>query len=641
MLKRELTKTVFVFLVTALIILALTPSVLAKSIAPADSEEFERFCDDFFSAKMSEYHVPGAAVVIVKDGKAFFSKGYGYANIEKKIPVEPQKTIFRVASVSKIFTITGILQLEESGLIDINNDVNSYLTNFQVENNYDEPIRIKYLLTHTDGFETRDLGTFVQDTADLLPLESILKNDLNGPVQTPGSKITYGGYGTALAGYLISQVKNESFEEYMNNKIFHPLNMTNSTFQQDLPDNLKENIATVYNFKEDTNKFIPTQFLYVNTAPTGALSTTPEDMGKFLIALLGGGQYGGNTILQEDTVEKMFNRQYTVHPSLPGVTYGFMESLCNGQKGLVRDGSGVGIRSQIFLLPEHNIGYFYVQNTRGDEMVEEFNDAFMDRFFPDSDKEIKPEKAMDINKLARYEGIYRPSQTARHTLVKMEALAMGDLEIKADENRELIITVLGEQEIYGGFPKVSKWVAIEPLLFRRIDAERYMAFQENEEGQIINVTSGSGYHGSFVKIPRHESNRTQLYLLISYITVFLGAVIVSLIKFAKGQRNQLQISGILSLLFIVGIFGALYSLFIKRVAGFPAFAFGVSLPAKLMLTLLAVISVLSIGFLILLIKNWRAGKMKLFDKIFYSIVMMSFIGMVFWLHYWNLLGYKY
>jgi CubicO group peptidase (beta-lactamase class C family) len=641
MLKRELTKTAFVFLVTALIILALTPSVLAKSIAPADSEEFERFCDDFFSAKMSEYHVPGAAVVIVKDGKAFFSKGYGYANIEKKIPVEPQKTIFRVASVSKIFTITGILQLEESGLIDINDDVNSYLTNFQVENNYDEPIRIKYLLTHTDGFETRDLGTFVQDTADLLPLESILKNDLNGPVQTPGSKITYGGYGTALAGYLISQVKNESFEEYMNNKIFHPLNMTNSTFQQDLPDNLKENIATVYNFKEDTNKFIPTQFLYVNTAPTGALSTTPEDMGKFLIALLGGGQYGGNTILQEDTVEKMFNRQYTVHPSLPGVTYGFMESLCNGQKGLVRDGSGVGIRSQILLLPEYNMGYFYVQNTRGDEMVEEFNDAFMDRFFPDSDKEIKPEKAMDINKLARYEGIYRPSQTARHTLVKMEALAMGDLEIKADENRELIITVLGEQEIYGGFPKVSKWVAIEPLLFRRIDAERYMAFQENEEGQIINVTSGSGYHGSFVKIPRHESNRTQLYLLISYITVFLGAVIVSLIKFAKGQRNQLQISGILSLIFIVGIFGALYSLFIKRVAGFPAFAFGVSLPAKLMLTLLAVISVLSIGFLILLIKNWRAGKMKLFDKIFYSIVMMSFIGMVFWLHYWNLLGYKY
>lgn len=417
--------------------------------------------------------------------------------------------------------------------------------------------------------------------------------------------------------------------------------MGNSTFHQILPDSLKENIATVYNFEDDTNEFIPTQFLYVSTAPTGALSTTPEDMGKFLIALLNGGYYGENRILQQDTVEKMLSRQYASHPSLPGITYGFMESLCNGQKGLIRDGSGVGIRSQMFLLPEHNLGYFYVQNARGDEMVEEFNDAFVERFFSNPNIEIKPEKPLELNKLARYEGIYRPSQTAAHTLVKVEVLAMGDLEIKADESGTLVVRVLGEQEIYGGFPKLSRWVEVEPLLFRRIDKERYMSFQENKKGEIIDITSGSGYHGSFVKIPWYESSRTQLYLLISYIAVLLASIIVSVIKFAKGKRDQLQISGIISLLFIIGIFGALYSLFIKRIAGFPAFAFGVSMPAKIMLTLLVVVSVLSIGFLILLIKNWLAGKIKIFDKIFYCIVMVSFVGTVFWLHYWNLLGYKF
>lgn len=213
MFKRGIMKAAAVFLIAAFIIFVISPSALAKSVSPAESEEFERFCDEFFSTQMPEYHVPGAAIVIVKDGKVCFSKGYGYADIEKKIPVEPQKTIFRVASVSKIFTIAGVLQLEESGLIDINQDVNKYLKDFKVENNYEEPIRIKYLLTHTDGFETRDLGTFVQEAADLLHLENILKNDLNSPVQAPGSRITYGGYGTALAGYLISQVKNESFEE--------------------------------------------------------------------------------------------------------------------------------------------------------------------------------------------------------------------------------------------------------------------------------------------------------------------------------------------------------------------------------------------------------------------------------------------
>lgn len=629
----------FWFFIFAMMVWA--PPVMAKAETLQDSKALDAFADDFFLQKMSRHHVPGAALVIVKDGEIIFSKGYGYANIEKKIPVNPQNTIFRVASVSKIFTIAGVMQLEEQGLIDINQDVNNYLRNFKVENNYAEPIRIKYLLTHTDGFETRDLGTFAQEPADLLPLENILKNDLNSPVQAPGSKITYGGYGTALAGYLISQVTDRPFEEYLNDSIFRPLNMENSTFDQVLPENLKENLAVVYNYEESTGQFTPAPFLYVNTAPTGALSTTPEDMGKFLLALLNGGRYGENRILQKRTAEKILTRQYTSNPSLPGVTYGFMESLCNGQRGLIRDGSGVGIRSQIYLLPEHNLGYFYVQNIRGDEMAEEFNEAFMDQFFPG--KEEKPDKPIDFDskELGKYEGIYRPAQTAKHTLVKMEALAMGDLQIKADKKGDLTVTVLGESEIYGGFPKVSQWEEIKPLLFRRADQERYMAFQGNEAGEIISLTSGSGYHGSFVKIPWYESSRIQLYLLIFYMAVFLTVITIHFLQLIKRRRNVLQISGFLSLLFLTGTIGTLYTLFFKRVAGFPAFAFGVSLPAEIMLTLLLLASILSMIFFILLIKSWSANKMTLGQKISYSMVMITFAGMILWLNYWNLLGYKY
>lgn len=640
-MSKQLMGKVIFFLVVNIVFVALCTPVMAetKTGIPVCPQTLSDFIQDFFAKKMSEHHVPGAAIVIIKDGSVIFSKGYGYANIENGIPVDPQKTIFRVASVSKIFTIAGVLQLEEQGLLDLDDDVNEYLGNFSVENNYEEPLKIKYLLTHTDGFETRDLGTFVQEPVNLLSLEEVLKKDLNSPVQSPGSKITYGGYGTALAGYLISQVKNEPFEEYIKDNIFKPLNMRNSTFHQVLPDGMKENIATVYYYEENTNQFVPTQFLYVSTVPTGALSTTPEDMGNFMIALLNKGQYGQNRIFQEDTVEKMLSSQYTSHSSLPGVTYGFMEYLYNGQKGLVRDGSGVGIRSQIFLLPEHNLGYFYVQNLRGDEMVEEFNEAFMNQFFPN--KKDQWNKQTYSSAPERYVGIYRPSQTAEHTLVKVEALAMGDLKVKVDKNGELTVTVMGESEIYGGFPKESKWKEIEPLLFRRVDKERYMAFQENEEGEIISLASGSGYHGSFVKIPWYESNKIQLYLLVFYIAVFLVTIIVSTIKFAKGERNSLQSSGLLALLFVIGIFGVLYTLFLSRIAGFPAFAFGVSSLAQIMLTLLFVVSVLSSSFLIVLIRNWSTGKMKTSYKIFYFIVTMAFIGAVYWLNYWNLLGHKY
>ncbi|HBM75613.1 MAG TPA: hypothetical protein DD429_08680, partial [Clostridiaceae bacterium] len=504
MAKQVMMKSAAYLLVLTFVMIVLSIPVAAKTKTDEYTKTLEKFSDDFFLKKMSKHHVPGAAIAIVKDGEIVFARGYGYADIENKIPVDPKNTIFRVASVSKIFTIAGVMKLEEQGLIDINQDVNNYLKNFKVKNNHEEPIRIKYLLTHTDGFETRDLGTFVQNAADLPSLENILKNDLNCPVQVPGSKITYGGYGTALAGYLISQVKGMPFEEYMNDSIFQPLNMESSTFNQVLPKNLKENMATVYNYEKSTEKFVPAPFLYVSTPPTGALSTSPYDMGKFLIALLNGGRCSENRILQEKTVEKMLIKQYSPNPSLPGVTYGFMESLYNGQRGLIRDGSGVGIRSQIYLLPEHDLGYFYVQNTRGDEMVEEFNEAFMNQFFPL--KEEKLNDPIDFNDLKRYEGIYRPSQTAKHTLVKMEALAMGDLKIKADKNKGLSATVLGETEIYGGFPRVSKWEEIEPLLFRRVDKEKYIAFQENEEGEIISLASASGYHGSFVKIPWYESS---------------------------------------------------------------------------------------------------------------------------------------
>jgi CubicO group peptidase (beta-lactamase class C family) len=605
------------------------------------SQTLSDFADNFFTEKMTEYHIPGAALVIVKDGTVIFSKGYGYANIEKNMPVDPGKTVFRVASVSKIFTVAGVMQLEETGLIDISRDVNMYLKGLQVKNDYDEPIRIQYLLTHTDGFETRDLATFVREPSSLPTLENVLKNDLNSPVQAPGSKITYGGYGTALAGYLISQVTSKPFEEYMNENIFKPLTMNDSTFYQILPDDIKENVATVYDYDGDADKYISAPFLYVTTAPTGALSTTPEDMGKFLIALLNGGSYGENRILQEETVEKMFNRQYSSHPSLPGVTYGFMEYSYNGQRALVRDGSGVGIRSRIFLLPEQNLGYFYVQNTRGDTIAEDFSDTFMNRLFPASDKGIMPNGAVDSKGLARYEGIYRPAQTAEHTLVKMEALAMGDLQIKNEKNGELTVTVLGDQDVYGGFPKESRWVEIEPLLFRRVDNERYMAFQKNERGEVVGLASASGYHGEFVKIPWYESSRVQTVLLIAHIAVFIAAIIISIIKLIRRKWSLLQIGGVISLLFVVGFSGAIYTLFLHRIAGFPAFAFGVPPAAQIMLTLLLAASALSIGFLIVLVKSWVSGEIGMSGKVFYSVVMLSFAGVVYWLNYWNLLGYKY
>lgn len=569
-----------------------------------------------------------------------YSKGHGYANIERGISVCPKNSIFRVASVSKIFTIIGVMQLAEQGIINLEDDVKKYLQGFTVENNYIEPIRIKYLLTHTDGFETRDLATFARQPKELPTLEDLLKKDLKSPVQEPGSQVTYGGYGTALTGYLISQIKNMNFEDYMEENIFRPLGMENTTFSQILPNNFKGRLVNIYNYDDKKDIFIPSKFLYVQTSPTGALSTTVEDMGKFLITLLNKDRCKENQILNEETIEKMFSSQYRPHKSLPGITYGFMESFNSGQRGLIRDGSGVGIRSQIYLLPEYNLGYFYVQNSGGDKVIDEFNEFFIKHLFPKKDARLDDQ--IYINELEKFEGNYRPAQTAKHTLVKLEALAIGDLKVSSNDNGELIIKVLGTGGVYGGFTDESKWIQAEPLLFHRTDKEQYIAFQEDKNGKIISLASGSGYHGSFTKIPCYESNRAQLCLLATYIITFIVTIIINLFNIFKAGKNNLRVaSTITSILFIISIFGLIYSLFIKRIEGFPAFAFGVPLLSKVMLTILIIASFLSHLFLILFLRGWYLNKLTIFDKLFYSVNMLAFAGIILWLRYWNLLGYKF
>jgi CubicO group peptidase (beta-lactamase class C family) len=122
---------------------------------PSSPEEMEAFLDVFFEAKLAELHIPGAAIVVVQDGKVFLAKGYGFADLAHQTPVDPTKTAFRAGSVSKLFTWTAVMQVAERGLLDLDTDVNRYLTDFQVPDTYPQPVTLAHLLTHTGGFEDR------------------------------------------------------------------------------------------------------------------------------------------------------------------------------------------------------------------------------------------------------------------------------------------------------------------------------------------------------------------------------------------------------------------------------------------------------------------------------------------------------
>lgn len=101
------------------------PAAPSQQQGPADPAELEAFLDDLFARQMEEHHIAGAAVSVVKDGKLFFAKGYGYANLEEGIPVDPGQTVFRIGSVGKLFTWTAVMQLVEQGKLDLDAAINS------------------------------------------------------------------------------------------------------------------------------------------------------------------------------------------------------------------------------------------------------------------------------------------------------------------------------------------------------------------------------------------------------------------------------------------------------------------------------------------------------------------------------------
>ena len=142
---------------------------------PTSVEDLAAFLDGVMAVHLKDKHIAGATIAVVVDKKPFFSKGYGFADVATKKPVNPDDTMFRIASVSKLFTWTAVMQLAEQGKLDLDADINKYLTEFKVPETFPQPITLKHLMTHTPGFEDQVIGLFAHSPDELAPLGEVLR----------------------------------------------------------------------------------------------------------------------------------------------------------------------------------------------------------------------------------------------------------------------------------------------------------------------------------------------------------------------------------------------------------------------------------------------------------------------------------
>ena len=346
------------------------------------SADLAAFFDGIFPLQLERTDIAGTTVLVMKDGQVLFEKGYGFSDVKNKKPVDPRSTIFRLASISKLFTWISIMQLREQGKVDLDADVNLYL-DFKIEPAFGKPVTLRNLMTHTGGFEE------VQDQIIVLDpkKEPTLRDDLivNQPKRLfpPGEVPAYSNYGVGLASYIVQRVSGERFEQYVQGHIFTPLGMKHSSFYQPIQKELAPLVSEGY--RDDSTK-PAVGFEMLNPVGAGGLSSTAADMGRFGQALLNGGTLDGQRILKPATLAEMWTPQFQASKQLPPICMGFYQDWRNNLRWIGHEGDLTAFHSLFFVEPAQKIVLFVSYNSAGGggKPRSELIDAFSDRYFPGS-----------------------------------------------------------------------------------------------------------------------------------------------------------------------------------------------------------------------------------------------------------------
>ncbi|PDZ38694.1 penicillin-binding protein [Bacillus cereus] len=443
-------------------------------------KDVEAFTNKVIPEKMKKENVAGVALVVVKDNQILFQKGFGFSDKEKNTPIDPKKTVFRLASISKVFTASAVMQLVEQGKINLNKDIVNYMGGLKYQNNMGEPVTMEHLLTHTTGFDyvdPRPEDIHYQEN-DYTMLKDYVEDNMPTVVRKPGDTYTYDNFASMLQGYIVQNLTNTPFYKYMAKNIFYPLEMHNSSFV--MTNFIKEKLATGYDAKGNAIPFYQTR---PTDMPQGSMFSTGSDVANFMIAQLNDGKFKNNQILQKETVEDMQKTKFALHPNYPNMTYGFeffSPQSHNGQYVFGKGGNIPGFSSLMWLIPEHKIGVFVVTNKDSSALPVEVFDDFMNQYFPDK---TKPEYLNpNEEELKKFEGVYRDLRLKN--LMSHVNISEGKLYV-SDK-------VYGKQELK----------QIDPLLFED-EKGNYMAFKLHKDGtvkEMIHWNSGS----SAVKLSEPE-----------------------------------------------------------------------------------------------------------------------------------------
>ena len=302
--------------------------------------------------QMTDKELSAVSIALVAGDTLIWSHGFGLADPKRKTPAGGG-TVYRIASLSKLFTAIGVMQLQEQGKLDIDAPVNTYLPGFHPENPFDKPITLRQMMSHRSGLVREPpVGHYFDPTEPSLE-ELVTSLNRTRLVYQPETRTKYSNAAVSVAGLALAKVAEHPFTEHMRQKVLTPIGMTRSDYTP-LPE-VSARLATGYMWTYEGRVF-PAPTFQLGMVPAAGMYATVNDLGQFMKMLIRHGQGENGQLLQPETLEKMWQIQYADAGQQYGFGLGFYVSKFHEYRQVRHGGVMYGYATQIAVLPEARLG---------------------------------------------------------------------------------------------------------------------------------------------------------------------------------------------------------------------------------------------------------------------------------------------
>lgn len=605
--------------------------------------QLEAFVDGVVESFRQRDRINGVTVGIFRGGRPVLVRGYGHAALDPVTPVDPERHLFRIASVTKTFTYVAAMQLVEQGKLSLDDAVNERLPErLRVpDDGFPEPILIRHLLTHTAGYEDLALGhLFVRDPAEVLPADEYLIRHRPRRVRPPGREAVYSNYSVALLGAVVAHLSGMSIEDYAERHLFGPLGMARTTLrepglrdQRALDGPLGADIVT--GFTREAGAYVAKPFEHGSqlAAAGGALSTAP-DMLRFAAALLGDGSVDGNRILSPDSSAALREVIFSNAEGINGLAHGFITDRIGQHESFGHGGATLYFHSNLVIVPSLDLAVFISTNTAtGRRFAAEFPIRLVEFLDPESAAPPPGVAGAPTADLSAYAGTYLSNRRPWRSPDALILTLSGALTTVTPSADALIVTSPLE---------TLRYLPEGEHRFREDGGHRRIAFLTDDGGAVRALAAPTGI---LVSDRIGPFGNPQMVLMAVLGAVLIG--IASLVRLVRASRKRpvrrpdallpqfvASIASLTWILFAVVATAALATfaaLGDETLFSYPTRSWQVTLVIAPIAALLTAIQALMLPLV------WRS-RWRGFSKLVHTLGVLWLAATVWLMWRWNLLG---